>query len=734
MTTAAVAMVHREDLVQVGSCAFELPTSWRSDMRVAARVYADEMLLEAMLSGEAMTQLVNVATLPGVVGCLYGMPDMHEGYGFPVGGVAATRMPDGVVSPGGVGFDINCGVRLLTTPLTRERLGQRHEPLVHEMSRSIPSGTGRGGRWSLTDDELDRVLADGSAWLVRERALGLEADVAHTESGGCLAGADPAKISRRARDRGRDQLGTLGAGNHFIELQVVDRILDRRAAEAYGLSDGAVTVLIHTGSRGLGHQVCTDFVRLMDERMASHGITLPDRQLSCAPASSPEGRDYLAAMAAAANFAWSNRQLITHRVRQKILRLCPEVRAEDVRVTYDVAHNIAKLEEHAGESLCVHRKGATRAFGPGHPELPSAYAAAGQPVFIPGSMGTASFVMAGASTSEARSFGSACHGAGRALSRTAAKKQVTGAELRKLLEAQGVVVRCPSNKGLAEEAPVAYKDVERVAEVVELAGLATRVARLRPIGVIIGIAVAWRHCRARWRSSRPCRRPADDPGAQVRDAPRSNRRSWPGARHVRSGGIESLDGGTELARQLRHRRAGAIRRRAVHHRDAGPRTSPRRTCRSGHGQAPPASRALPDGSGGSRAHPRSSRRCRCGARRTRAALRRLSDADAAPAALSGPRGRLDPFDRRARTPRSCAQATPTMNHPRCVASFAPSAISRSAAMPRRHRRTRRRTMRRSSAPSAHFRTVTASSRMASLVPRRSRRCASRCLDASSRSP
>jgi tRNA-splicing ligase RtcB len=455
-------------------------------MRVPARVYADADLLEAMLVGEAMTQLVNVATLPGVVGAVYGMPDMHEGYGFPVGGVAATLMPDGVVSPGGVGFDINCGVRLLATPLTRAALGERLESLVHEISRSIPSGTGRGGQWQMTDAELDRVLGEGSAFLVRAKGYGFEADLDHTESCGRMSGADPAKVSPRARDRGRGQLGTIGAGNHFVEVQYVETIFDRPAAAAFGLIEGGVTILIHTGSRGLGHQVCTDFVRLMDSRLATHGITLPDRQLSCAPASSPEGQDYLAAMGAAANFAWANRQLIAHRVRGTVTRLCPEVTADGVRVVYDVAHNIAKVEYHGEQQLCVHRKGATRAFGPGHAEVPADYRTVGQPVFIPGSMGTASYVLAGMSTSEARAWGSACHGAGRSLSRAAANRQVTGSELRKQLEAQGIVVRCPSNAGLAEEAPVAYKDVERVAAVVQAAGLATRVARLRPIGVVKG--------------------------------------------------------------------------------------------------------------------------------------------------------------------------------------------------------------------------------------------------------
>ena len=475
----------RADLVPAGDYVFELPAGWRADMRVPARVYADEALLGPMLLGEALTQLVNVTTLPGVVACVYGMPDMHEGYGFPVGGVAATRLPDGAVSPGGVGFDINCGVRLLTLPLTRTALGGRLEAFVHELSRSIPSGTGRGSAWRLTDAELDGVLAGGSAELVRAHGLGVAADVEHTESGGCLADADPEKVSPRAKERGRTQIGTLGAGNHFVEVQAVERIVDAAAAETFGLEAGGIAVLVHTGSRGLGHQVCTDHVRVMDDRLAAYGIHLPDRQLSCAPACSPEGRDYLAAMACAANFAWANRQRIAHVVRSTAVRVLG-VAADDVRVVYDVAHNIAKVEEHGGERLCVHRKGATRAFGPGHRELPSAYRRVGQPVFIPGSMGTASWVLVGDARSHARSWGSACHGAGRTLSRHAAKQQVAGGALRRELEARGIVVRCPSSEGLAEEAPLAYKDVDRVADVVEGAGLARRVARLLPLGVIKG--------------------------------------------------------------------------------------------------------------------------------------------------------------------------------------------------------------------------------------------------------
>lgn len=488
MTTSSVELhskPRREDLQAVGQYGFELPVTWRSDMRVPVRVYADDALLQPMLEGEAMLQLVNVATLPGLVDRVYGMPDMHEGYGFPVGGVAATRMPDGVVSPGGVGFDINCGVRLLALPLTRAELGARLESFVHQLSRSVPSGTGRGGEWRLTDAELDAVLTGGSAHLVRAFGIGVDDDATHTESNGRLDGADPSKVSQRAKDRGRSQLGSIGAGNHFLEVQAVESITDPGVAQTFGLRKDQLTVLIHTGSRGFGHQVCTDYVKLMDSRLEANGITLPDRQLSCAPVNSPEGRDYLAAMACAANYAWSNRQRIAHVVRTVAARELG-VSAGDIHTVYDVAHNIAKIETHGGQQLCVHRKGATRAFGPGSPDIPEQYRAVGQPVFIPGSMGTGSWVLVGDIRAGTQSWGSACHGAGRVMSRHAAKRQITGSQLRRDLEQQGIVVRCPTSVGLAEEAPFAYKDVDRVAIVVEGAGLARRVARLRPVGVIKG--------------------------------------------------------------------------------------------------------------------------------------------------------------------------------------------------------------------------------------------------------
>ena len=468
------------ELRQVGEVMWELPAS--GAMRVPGRVFADAELLDAIGADGSLEQLRNVATLPGVVDAVLAMPDVHQGYGFPVGGVAATALPDGVVSPGGVGFDVNCGVRLLAAPFAVDELGDRREALVHEISRAVPAGTGRGSGLSLTGAQLDRVLADGPRALER---VGAE-DVDLTESQGRLEGADPSAVSARARERGADQLGTLGSGNHFVELQRVDEVHDRAAARDLGLTEGQVTVLIHSGSRGLGHQVCTDFVKRFDAASGRYGIRLPDRQLSCAPASSEEGRSYLAAMAAAANFAWANRQLIALRVREAIAEALGAEAAAGTRQVYDVAHNVAKLERHGDRELCVHRKGATRAFPPGSGEIPERYREAGQPVFIPGSMGTASYVLVGRPGAMEHSFGTVCHGAGRRLSRTAARKQIKGGELRRRLEEEGITVRSPSNRGLAEEAPFAYKEVDKVVEIVERAGLAGRVVRLRPIGVVKG--------------------------------------------------------------------------------------------------------------------------------------------------------------------------------------------------------------------------------------------------------
>jgi tRNA-splicing ligase RtcB len=451
-------------------------------------VFADAELLAAIEQDRSLEQLANVATLPGIVDAALAMPDIHQGYGFPVGGVAATDTSDGVISPGGVGYDINCGVRLLGLGLEYdELLGDQRERLVHELSRNVPVGTGgRGARDGLRGANLERVLSLGPRALLEDLGIGSEDELSFTESGGCLDGAEPAAVSPRARERGADQIGTLGSGNHFLELQRVEAIYEPQAAEAFGLRLGQLTVLIHSGSRGLGHQVCTDFVKRMDARLGHYGIELPDRQLSCAPIESPEGRDYLRAMAGAANFAWANRAALAHRVRESVASVLGKTAAHETRTVYDVAHNVAKLEEHAGKTVCVHRKGATRAFPPGHPDIPPEYAKVGQPVFIPGSMGTASYVLAGRPGAMARSFGTTCHGAGRQMSRTAGRKTIDGGQLRRRLEASGIVVRALSARGLAEEAPEAYKDVDRVVEIVERAGLAARVVRLKPVGVVKG--------------------------------------------------------------------------------------------------------------------------------------------------------------------------------------------------------------------------------------------------------
>jgi tRNA-splicing ligase RtcB len=477
-TLVSSSMSDGLQLRRVDETLYEIPADARADMRVPARVFADEETLAAIRTDLSLEQLQNVATLPGIVDAALAMPDIHQGYGFPVGGLAATELPDGVVSPGGVGYDINCGVRLLALPLTLEELGERRERLVHELSRAIPAGAGREGGKRV---DLDDVLVNGSRTVAQR-----DDDVEQTESEGRLDGAEPSAVSDRARQRGAGQLGTMGSGNHFVEVQAVDRILDPRAADAFGLRDRQVTVLIHSGSRGLGHQVCSDYVKRMDAALGKYGIVLPDRQLSCAPASSPEGTAYLAAMAAAANFAWANRQEIANRIRASVGRILGNETAEHTRQIYDVAHNVAKPERHGGRDVLVHRKGATRAFPAGSADIPESYRDVGQPVFIPGSMGTSSYVLAGEPGSLERSFGTTCHGAGRRLSRTAAKKQIAGADLRRQLEAQGIVVRSASNKGLAEEAPFAYKDVEVVVDIVERAGLARRVARLVPVGVIKG--------------------------------------------------------------------------------------------------------------------------------------------------------------------------------------------------------------------------------------------------------
>lgn len=473
-------------LIKISDWVWEIPVTFRSDMRVPARIFASEEMLRTVERDHSIEQLVNVATLPGVVRTVMVMPDVHEGYGFPIGGIAATRHPDGVISPGGIGYDINCGVRLIRTPLKFSDAEPHLENLTQKLYQLIPSGVGKDGNIRPGKD-FDNVLRKGARWAV-EKGFGFKDDLRNTESGGCLADADPRAISDRAKERGRNQIGTIGAGNHFVEVDRIDKIYDETHAKAYGLAVGDIVVLIHTGSRGLGHQVATDSIKEMIRCMAGYGIRVPDRELACAPFSSPEGTKYFQAMSGAANFAWANRQVVTQAVRDAFKKVFGI--EGSLSVLYDVAHNIAKLESHNVEGkeelLIVHRKGATRAYGPGHPELPEEFQKSGQPVLIPGSMGTASYVLAGTVGGMEESFGSTCHGAGRAMSRTQAKREVQARSLLDDLKSRGIHVQAGSLSGLAEEAPTAYKDVHEVVNVVDQAGIARRVARLRPISVIKG--------------------------------------------------------------------------------------------------------------------------------------------------------------------------------------------------------------------------------------------------------
>ena len=470
------------DAERAGEAVWRIPRT--GGMRVPGLVFASEELFRRAARDRALDQVANVAHLPGIVTASMAMPDIHWGYGFPIGGVAATDVDEGgVVSPGGVGFDICCGVRLLASDLAVAEFRAREDAIMAELDERIPRGLGKGaiaGRRLLED-----VLARGAA-AVLDAGFGVAADLERCEERGTSAGAEPDRISDRARERGGGQLGSLGAGNHFLEVQVVDRVEDPAAAAAFGLAEGTVCVMIHCGSRGLGHQTCSDQLKVMGPAMQRHGIEVPDRQLACVPVRSGEGEAYLGAMAAAANFAWANRHVLAHEARGGFAVALGRELALDL--VYDVAHNLAKLETHESggrdRTLCVHRKGATRAFGPGHPDLPPDLAAAGQPVVVPGSMGTASWVLRGVAGNPA--FGSAAHGAGRVMSRKQAKKEQHGADVRRALESKGIAVRPGSVKLLSEEAPYAYKDVDEVVDVCARAGLAAPVARLRPLGVVKG--------------------------------------------------------------------------------------------------------------------------------------------------------------------------------------------------------------------------------------------------------
>ena len=478
-------------LEQVDQCCWRIPKSYKPGMRVDGLIFTDEGLLEQIKKDQAPEQVANVAYLPGIQYASLAMPDIHWGYGFCIGGVCATDPEEGgVISPGGVGYDINCGVRLVRSDLFYGDVKPHLRTLVEELFRQVPTGVGKSGRFHFKDKELRRLLLEGSRFLV-DRGLGSNSDIDYTEAKGRLDGADPDALSDRALARGVEQCGTLGSGNHFLEVQVVDHVFDEPAAQAMGLKKDLVCVMIHSGSRGLGYQVCDDALGMLRRVPEKYGISLPDRQLACAPVNSPEGQKYIAAMRAAANFAWCNRQLLMHQAREVFASVFGRSWQElQMNLVYDVCHNIAKFEEHTVQGklkkLWVHRKGTTRAFPPNHPEVPAQYRKIGQPVLIPGDMGRASWVLAGQQGSMEKTFGTTCHGAGRAMSRTAAFEEAAGRRIDKELEARGVIARAQSRRGLAEEQPKAYKNVDDVVDVVDRAGLSRKVARMRPIGVIKG--------------------------------------------------------------------------------------------------------------------------------------------------------------------------------------------------------------------------------------------------------
>ena len=475
-------------LRKVNDYVWEIPREGK--MRVPGRIYATEEMIADIRKDNAPEQVANVATLPGIQKYSLAMPDIHWGYGFPIGGVAAFDVDGGVISPGGVGYDINCGVRLLRTDLEVGQIRDKIRDVVAALFHNVPSGVGSTGALKLKNKELEAVLVEGAHWAVRN-GYGTPEDLDKIEETGQLEGADPGAVSPRAMERGRPQLGTLGSGNHFVEVGFVEEVYDERLADRLRLFPNQITMIVHTGSRGFGHQVCDDYVRVMLKAAAKYGIELPDKQLACAPVNSPEGRQYYAAMACAVNFAFANRQMITHWAReafQQALGLSPK--EVNMQVVYEVAHNIAKIERHVidgqEKTVCVHRKGATRAFGPGHPAEPESYRDIGQPVLIPGDMGRYSYVLVGTQTAMEETFGSTCHGAGRVMSRHQAKKAARGRSLTSELEKQGIVVMASSRATVAEEMPEAYKDVSQVVEAVVGAGLSVKVARLRPLGVVKG--------------------------------------------------------------------------------------------------------------------------------------------------------------------------------------------------------------------------------------------------------
>ncbi|MBN4077401.1 RtcB family protein [Sulfobacillus acidophilus] len=480
--------ISRNAIKKISDYLYEIPASFREDMKVPARIFVSEKMLEKALSDNSLWQLVNVATLPGIQKYALAMADIHQGYGFPIGGIAAVDIAnEGAISPGGIGYDINCGIRLLASNNFFEEVKPKIKDVAFSIFNAVPSGTGKGGAISLKTKELEKVLQKGARYLL-EKGYGIKSDIEFCEEKGAFENVDFTQVSSKAKKRGQEQIGTLGSGNHFLEIQIVDEIFDEKAAAILGLEKNQVTIMIHCGSRGLGHQVCTDYVHEILSKQDEWGYNLVDRQLACAPFNSIEGQNYLQAMKAAANFAWANRHMITHRVRE----VWQSVFGPDCKIStvYDVSHNIGKCEfyeiDGKRKELFVHRKGATRAFGPNHKDIPLEYRPIGQPVLIPGDMGTASYVLLGTQKSIDESFGSICHGAGRAMSRTKAKKQTKGFLLRQELEEKGITVCCNSDRGLAEEAPIAYKNIDEVINVVTGAKLAKKVARLKPIAVIKG--------------------------------------------------------------------------------------------------------------------------------------------------------------------------------------------------------------------------------------------------------
>ena len=477
-------------LEKIDDFRWRIPSDYKDGMRVDAVVVTDENGLEVAREGEALEQLANSAHLPGICEPAMAMPDIHSGYGFPIGGVGATVVRDGVITPGGIGFDINCGVRLVRTNLELSDVSPRVKSLIDRLYRDVPSGLGTRGPIQLEAGQVRDVLEQGAHWAVKA-GYGTFDDIECTEERGRMGSAQASAVSAKAIERGMPQLGTMGSGNHFVEIQVVEEILDSRAAKAFGLLEGQVVVMIHTGSRGLGHQVCTDYLAAMNAALKKYSITVPDRQLACAPLESPEGQRYFAAMAAAANFAWANRQCITHWVRQAFAReLGSTPEKLGMGLLYDVCHNIAKIEEHVidgvTKKVCVHRKGATRAFAPGHPNVPAVYRSVGQPVIVPGDMGRNSYVLVGTERAMEISFGSTCHGAGRVMSRAQAARSRRSEEVRQALREAGVYARSASRAALAEESPEAYKDVNDIVDITHRAGISMKVARLRPLGVVKG--------------------------------------------------------------------------------------------------------------------------------------------------------------------------------------------------------------------------------------------------------